>query len=163
MRAAVACAVVIAAGLAAWAQWQPLSSENLSQEALALLASKPGLATTVAQAGVARDPLSAQALFALSTVQQETGNPELARATLQRAVRLQPSNPETWLRLGQYDLASVQSKTGGEGLPEAALNELGAAIYLNPQSIAPEAIADGNPEAIAIQNDYVEALRASKR
>ncbi len=163
MSAAVAGAVVIAAGLAAWAQWQPLSSENLSQEALALLATKPGRATTVAQAAVTRDPLSAQALFALSTVQQETGNPELARATLQRAVRLQPSNPETWLRLGQYDLASVQSKTGGEGLPEAALNELGAAIYLNPQSIAPEAIADGNPEAITIQNDYVEALRASKR
>jgi tetratricopeptide (TPR) repeat protein len=105
-----------------------------------------------------RDPLSAQALFALSTVQQETGNPELARATLQRAVRLQPSNPETWLRLGQYDLASVQSKTGGEGLPEAALNELGAAIYLNPQSIAPEAIADGNPEDL--RADAISTRRA---
>ena len=43
------------------------------------------------------------------------------------------------------------------------MNELGAAIYLNPESISAEAIADGNPEAIAIQNDYVEALRASTR
>jgi O-Antigen ligase len=156
--AAVACVVLIGAGLAAWAQWQPLSSENLSQEALSLLATSPGRATTAAQAAVARDPLSVQALFALATVQQQTGNPELARATLQHAVRLQPSNPETWLRLGEYDLASV-----GEGRARAAVNELGAAIYLNPESIAPEAIAQGNPEAISIQNDYVEALRASGR
>jgi O-antigen ligase len=159
MSAAVACAVLIAAGLAAWAQWQPLSSENLSQEALTLLATNPRRAGAVAQAAVARDPLSAQALFALSTVQQETGNPELARATLQHAVRLQPSNPETWLRLGQYDLASVQLHGAGQGVPQAALQELGAAIYLNPESIAPEAIAEGNPEAITIQNDYVEAFR----
>ena len=41
--------------------------------------------------------------------------------------------------------------------------ELQAAVYLNPESIAPEAVADGNPEAITIQNDYVEALRASTR
>ncbi len=162
MRAAVACAVLIAAGLAAWAQWQPLSSENLSQEALTLLAANPGRASAAAQAAVARDPLSAQALFALSTVQQESGNPELARATLQHAVRLQPSNPETWLRLGQYDLASAQLHSGGEGVAQAALQELGAAIYLNPQSIGPEAIAEGNPEAISIQNDYVEAFRASR-
>jgi hypothetical protein len=159
--AAVACAVLIAAGLAVWAQWQPLSSENLSQEALSLVAANPGRASAVAQAAVARDPLSVQALFALSTVQQEAGNPEVARATLQHAVRLQPSNPETWLRLGQYDLSAVEGHTGGEGIPEAALHELGAAVYLNPESIAPEAIADGNPEAITIQNDYVEALRAS--
>ncbi len=161
IRAAVACAVLIAAGLAVWAQWQPLSSENLSQEALTVLAANPGRARAVAQAAVARDPLSAQALFALATVQQETGNPELARATLQHAVRLQPSNPETWLRLGQYDLASVQLHSAGEGVPQAALQELGAAIYLNPESIGPEAIADGNPEAITIQNDYVEAFRAA--
>jgi hypothetical protein len=76
-------------------------------------------------------------------------------------VRLQPSNPETWLRLGQYDLASVQLHSAGEGVPQAALQELGAAIYLNPESIGPEAIADGNPEAITIQNDYVEAFRAA--
>ena len=34
-------------------------------------------------------------------------------------------------------------------------------IYLDPESIAPELIARGDPEAITIQNDYVQALRAS--
>jgi hypothetical protein len=41
------------------------------------------------------------------------------------------------------------------------VKELGAAIYLNPESIAPEAIARLDPEAITIQNDYVQALRAA--
>ena len=95
---------------------------------------------------------SQPALFTLSAVQQATGEQMLARATLERAVRLQPSNPQTWLALGEHDVSAD---------PAAALGELGAAIFLNPESIAPELIAEGNPEAIAIQNDYVQALRGS--
>ncbi|HEY2718014.1 MAG TPA: O-antigen ligase family protein [Solirubrobacteraceae bacterium] len=151
MRIAVAAAAIVGALLAAWAQWQPQRSATASQQALTELASNPRGALSSAQTAVSRDPLSAQALFTLSAVQQATGKPALARATLQRAVRLQPSNPQTWLTLGQYDLASD---------PIAAEHELAAAIYLNPESVAPEAIVQGNPEAIAIQNDYVQALRA---
>ncbi len=151
-RAAVAGAVVIGALLAAWTQWQPERSANSSQQALARLARDPRGALDAAQAAVSQDPLSAQALFTLSAVQQAGGHPVLARATLQRAVRLQPSNPQTWLTLGRYDLSSNA---------RAAVNELAAAIYLNPESVSAEAIAQGNPEAIAIQNDYVQALRAA--
>jgi tetratricopeptide (TPR) repeat protein len=163
LSATVASAVVIAALLAAWAQWQPVRAEDASQRALLLVASDFSAASAAAQTAIADDPLSVQALFSLSTVQQATGSPELARATLQRAVRLQPSNPETWLRLGEYDLSTDRSNGGGanEGGARSALTELGAAIYLNPESIAPELIAQGNSEAITIQNDYVEALRAS--
>jgi hypothetical protein len=164
MSAAVAGAAVIAALLAAWVQWQPQHAEDSSQLALSQLASDPAAANATAQAAVARDPLSVQALFSLSTIQQASGQPALARATLQHAVRLQPSNPETWLHLGEYDLATARANTAGsaaEGGGRSAVNELGAAIYLNPQSIAPELVAQGNTEAITIQNDYVEALRAS--
>jgi hypothetical protein len=146
----LACAAMIAALLAAWTQWQPERSENASQQAIALLAHDPSGALAAAQSAVDRDPLSAQALITLATVQRASGHDVLARATLQRAVRLQPSNPQTWLTLGEYDLAAD---------PRAALSELGAAIYLNPESIAPEAIAVGYPEAIEIQNDYVRALQ----
>jgi tetratricopeptide (TPR) repeat protein len=146
----LACAAVIAGLLAAWTQWQPERSENASQQAIALLAHDPRGALAAAQRAVDRDPLSAQALITLATVQRASGHDVLARATLQRAVRLQPSNPQTWLTLGEYDLAAD---------PRAALSELGAAIYLNPESIAPEAIAVGYPEAIEIQNDYVRALQ----
>jgi hypothetical protein len=154
MRVGVATAAVIAALLAAWSQWQPQRSVNASQEALALLASNPHAALAKAQTGVARDPLSAQALIVLAAVQQSTGEPALAKATLQRAVRLQPSNPQTWLALARQDLTSE---------PAVALKELQAAIYLNPESIAPEAIAPPypNPESVEIYDDYVQALRAT--
>jgi len=154
VRIAIAVAAIVGALLAAWVQWQPQRSATASQQALTELASNPRGALSTAQTAVSRDPLSAQALFTLSAVQQATGRPELARATLQRAVRLQPSNPQTWLTLGQYDLAKD---------PRAAERELAAAIYLNPESVSPEAIAQGNPEAITIQNEYVQALRAASK
>jgi O-antigen ligase len=152
-RGAMAVAALVGALLAAWAQWQPQRSANASQQALAQLASNPKGALASAQAGTSRDPLSAQALFTLSTVEQASGQPALARASLQRAVHLQPSNPQTWLALARYDLSSD---------PAAALKELQAAIYLNPESISPEAIADDIPESLAIQSDYVQALRATE-
>jgi hypothetical protein len=164
MSAGVAGATIVAVLLAGWVQWAPQSSENASQEALALVGSDVNAATAAARRGVARDPLSVQALFSLSAVQQASGEPALARATLVRAVNLQPSNPETWLHIGEYDLSADRSNAyadGAEGSGASAMTELGAAIYLNPESIAAEAVADGNPEAIAIQNDYVEALRFS--
>ena len=159
--AAVACAAMIAALLAGWAQWQPQRSADASQRALALLARDASDAEVAARAAVARDPVSAQALFTLATVQRAGGRPAIARATLQRAVRLQPSNPQTWLTLGEFDLAQARAGSLGAAGAQAALHEIGAAIYLNPELIAPEAIASGNREAITAQNDYVEALRAS--
>lgn len=151
VRAGVAGAVLVAATLAAWTQWQPQRSEDAREEALALLAHDPRGATEAANAAIARDPLSVEALFALAQVQQVSGQASLARATLQRAVRLQPSNPQTWLALGRYDLASD---------PRTALKELQAVIYLNPESIAPEAL-EKEHEAVEIHNDYIQALRAT--
>ncbi len=139
LRAGIALAVVVGALLAAWTEWQPQRSVDASENALALLPRDPVAARSAAQAGVERDPLSVVALFKLSAVQHATGGSALARATLQKAVRLQPSNPETWLTLGEYDLASN---------PRAALVEIRAAVYLNPESIP-------------TQNAYVEALRAA--
>jgi tetratricopeptide (TPR) repeat protein len=139
LRLAVAILVVVGALLAAWTEWQPQRSIDASEQALALLRRNPVAALAAAQAGVQRDPLSATALFRLAAVQHETGQSALARATLQQAVRMQPSNPEAWVTLGEYDLRTD---------PAAAVRELRAAVYLDPQSIA-------------TQNAYVEALRAA--
>ena len=65
---------------------------------------------------------------------------------------MQPANPQAWLALGQFDLSRD---------PRAALADLGAVIYLNPASVSAEALASHDPEAIAIYNDYVRALRAT--
>jgi tetratricopeptide (TPR) repeat protein len=154
-RIAIAGAVLVAALLAMWSQWQPQRSEEAAQQADALLAAHdPRAASAAANTAIARDPLSVEALLTLANVQQASGQPALARATLERAVRLQPSNPQTWLALGQHD---------GTSDPVAAVTELRAAIYLDPESIAPEAIAEGRPEAISIQDDYIQALQATEQ
>jgi Flp pilus assembly protein TadD len=153
LRLGIAAAVAIAALLAAWAQWQPQRSADTSQEALALSATDPGAARTDAQNAVDYDPVSAEALFILSTIQQHAGQSALARATLVRAVHLQPSNPQTWKALGEYDLQN--------GKPTAALNELRATVYLNPLAVAPLSEIQYDPELLAIQNAYIEALRES--
>lgn len=138
VRIGVAVAVVAGALLAAWTEWQPQRSVEASEQAVALIKQNPQAALDAAQAGVERDPLSAVALFRLSAVEHAIGESALARATLQKAVQMQPSNPETWLTLGEYDLKSN---------PRAAVGELRAAVYLNPESIA-------------AQNAYVQALQA---
>jgi hypothetical protein len=151
LRVGVAVAAVIAALLAAWAQWQPQRSADASQEALALSARDPTGARSAAQAAVSHDPLSAEALFALSTIQQHAGQAALARATLVRAVHLQPSNPQTWQALGEYDLRT--------GNPKNALDELRATVYLNPEAVAPLSVIEHDPGLLAIQNAYLQALR----
>jgi cytochrome c-type biogenesis protein CcmH/NrfG/O-antigen ligase len=148
----VAGAALVAAMLALWSQWQPQRSEEARQQAYAQLeAHNPLAANAAARTAIARDPLSVEALFTLADVQQASGRPALARATLERAVRLQPSNPQPWLVLGRYELRA--------GDAAAAANALQAAIFLNPESISPEAIAEGRHEAIRIRNEYIEALR----
>jgi hypothetical protein len=139
----IGLAIVIVAGalLAAWTEWQPQRSVDASEQALVLLSRNPVAARGAAQAGVDRDPLSAQALFTLSAIEHATGEVALARATLQKAVRQQPSNPQTWLTLGLYDMTAN---------PRAAVSELRAAVYLNPESVP-------------IQNAYVQALRTAPK
>jgi O-Antigen ligase len=153
VRIAIAVCAIAAALLAAWSQWQPQRSEEARQQALEELASNPSRALADAHLAVSRDPLSPLALITLASVQQVGGHPALARATLQKAVREQPSNPQTWLALGRYE----------EKLdPASAVKELEAAIYLDPESIAPELLTPGRDrEAVEIYNDYIDALRAA--
>jgi O-antigen ligase/Flp pilus assembly protein TadD len=151
LRVGIAVAVVVGALFAAWAQWQPQRSADASQEALALSARNPPAARSAARAAVAYDPVSAEALFTLSTIQQHAGQSALARATLVRAVHLQPSNPQTWQTLGEYDLRN--------GNPKDAMSELRAAVYLNPEAIAPLPAIQYDPALLALHNDYLEALR----
>jgi len=131
-------AVVLVAGLAgAWAIWQPQRSVDASDAALeALLDGHVADARAHADDAVARDPLSIDALFTLAAVERVARAPQAAREALQRAVELQPANPESWLRLGQFEL--------DQGRVRRALRLLGAAIYLDPRG----------PEA---QNAYAQA------
>ncbi len=150
----IALAVLIAALLAAWAEWQPQRSQEASNRALvALDAHNPGAALAAAHTAVDRDPLAAEALITLAAVQEGAGQSAAARATYERAVHLQPSNWQTWEALGEYELRA--------GDPRSALDALRAAVYLNPQAVAPRATIGQDQELLTLQDDYLQALRAT--
>ncbi len=154
-RLGLAAVALAAALLAAWSQWQPQRSEDARQQALERLGHDRSGALAAAREAVSRDPLSPLAAITLAEIEQATGLPARARADLQKLVREQPSNPQTWLALGRYDLAHD---------PRMALAAMNAAIYLNPESIAPELLSPqrADREAIEIYNEYIQALRASR-
>ena len=152
-RLLLAGVVVAAALLVAWTQWQPQRSEEARQQALTLAEEGHRRASVeAAHTAVSRDPVSAEARFALAAVQEAAGLSARARDTLQRAVRMQPSNPQTWIELARFDLRDR---------PRAALREFQAAVYLNPESISPEEVAGpaAQPESIEIYDRLVELIR----
>ncbi len=142
-RIALAAVVLVAGIAAAWAIWQPQRAVDAGDAALtALLDGHVQEARAHAKDAVAIDPLSIDALFTLAAVERAASAPQGAREALQRAVELQPANPESWLRLGQFEL--------DQGNVRRALRLLGAAIYLDPRG----------PEA---QTEYARAQQRNAR
>lgn len=121
--------LLVAAGLlAAWTAWQPLRSINAGNDALAKLGEGPRSypqALDLARTARDRNPLSLDPLFEIAVIQATSGQRDAARNTLEDAVRLQPSNPASWLRLAEFELDTN---------PRRALRLLGPALYLDPKS-----------------------------
>jgi cytochrome c-type biogenesis protein CcmH/NrfG len=132
-RAALAAVVLLVAVAAAWSAWQPLRSVHAGHDALAALDAAPRDPTAVdrarklAQQAEDRNPLSVEPLFDRAVVETVAGRKDAARVALEDAVRLQPSNPATWLRLADFALHQ-------EANPARALGYLGPALYLDPRS-----------------------------
>ena len=123
--------LTLAAGLAgAWAIWQPQRAVGRGDAALtALVGGRVEAALADAQDAAAIDPLSIDPLLTLAAAQRADRQSAAARATFERIVRLQPANPESWLRYGQFELQA--------GRTRRALRLLAAALYLDPRG--PEA------------------------
>ncbi len=138
---ALAAGAIVVLGLAvAWSEWQPLRSQEAQAQALAALShGNPAAARSTILTAINRDPLSVDGLFDLATIETAAGNPTGARAALVRAVRLVPSNPRAWEQLAAFDLSL--------GNRAAALQDLGPALYLDPESYAGI-------------NQYLDTLRA---
>jgi O-antigen ligase len=127
-RAVLAGAALLVALIAAWATWQPLRSQDAMDDALAALERKDVKAARAdAQAAEDRNPLAVEPLFVRSVVEQQAGDRTGARGALEDAVKLQPTNPEPWLRLASYAL-------NVEHDPAQAEAALGPALYLDPRS-----------------------------
>jgi len=127
-RAVGAATVALVALATAWAVWQPLRADTLSQDALATLDTGNGDAAR-RQAQQAHDinPLSLDPLYTLSTVEAAAGRNSAARRALEQAVRLQPANPDPWLRLAEFELNTLKR-------PRVAMTAIRPALYLDPRS-----------------------------
>lgn len=133
LRAASATLVVIVALAAAWATWQPWRSNQAATASLAALDSAQAHHSSLAPARALaikahnRNPLSVDPLFDLAAVYTVAGNKKLARETLEQAIKLQPANPATYLRLADFEL-NVANR------PIQAVRLIRLAFSLDPRS-----------------------------
>jgi Tfp pilus assembly protein PilF len=132
-RAATAVVVLAVTGAVTWSQWQPLRSANAADDALAALSVHDfARARALALTADRRDPVSVDPLFDLAVIETAAGNRAAAHRALDRAVRRQPANPGTWLRLAEFDLTELDN-------PTAALKNLRPALFLDPRSFVIQA------------------------
>jgi hypothetical protein len=124
----VAAAVVLAiAVMAAWSALQPVRAVH-AQDAVfdRLEKNAPEAAASIARIAHERNPLAIEPLFELAAIEQALGRNAEAGRALGQAIDLEPANPETWRRLGQFRLHVMND-------PDGALRAFQAAYYLDPR------------------------------
>ena len=142
LRALTVFMVIAIALAAAWTAYQPVRAVHAGDAAFEQLdLGQPETAAAIALIATQRNPLSVDPLFELAAIEEARGRTPQAEAALERAVELQPANAETWRRLGELRLSTLND-------PKGALSAFQAAYYLDPQ----------NPESTS---DVVEASRAA--
>jgi hypothetical protein len=138
-RVALATGALVLGLLAAWTAWQPLRSVHADNQALAIADKDYTKALADTQDAQDRNPLSIDPLLTRAVVENTAHHRDRARAALIEAVRLQPSNPQTWEYLSRFAVDQQHD-------PTLALRLLGPALYLDPKS----------PTGA---QDYLDALR----
>jgi hypothetical protein len=126
--------IVAVALCAAWAAYQPQRADSANNQALDLLATKQ-LPAAEKQADRARslDPASVSPLWTKAAVKIAQGNLKAAEVLFQSAVFDQPSNPEAWTRLAEFELYRNNQ-------PRKALDIVKGAIYLDPRSASAQTV-----------------------
>lgn len=127
-RIGVALVVVAAAAVAVPAVMQEWRAQRKGDKALELVsAGRYPEARAAALRAKDLNPLSAEPYFELSAVDDAAGDRRGALFALQRAVQIEPANPEAWRRLGSYYLESLSD-------PARAITALHGALFLDPLS-----------------------------
>ncbi|MDQ4071627.1 MAG: O-antigen ligase family protein, partial [Actinomycetota bacterium] len=154
-RIAGAVGVVLTGTLLAGAIWQPERSSRANAQALEEL-EKGDLAGAAKTARDAReaDPLSPRPRFAQASIEAAAGRDAMARKTLESTVLAFPGDPQTWLRLAEFELSV--------GKPRRALEVIRGALYLDPFSKAARRVRE-QARAAAIAEVRTRTRRAVKR
>jgi O-antigen ligase len=125
--ASIAAATLALALVIAWTQWQPLRSyDSYNAAEIALANHHYVLASADARTASSQDPVDFWPIVWLAYAQFDMHHERAAYATMVRAVRLQPSNPQTWYQLALFDWYSLDEA-------KAALQADQRALFLDPQ------------------------------
>lgn len=126
VRLAGAGLVLVIAVTAAWSALQPVRAANATDVAqVRFERGEVGPAASIARIASDRNPLSVDPLFQLSAIEISAGNFPPAKAALERAVELEPANPEAWRQLGRLRLDQLNDARG-------ALRAFQYAYFLDP-------------------------------
>jgi hypothetical protein len=147
LRVGAAALFVVCGLVASWTAFQPVRAVNASDEAFERLAAgAPEAAASIATIATERNPLSVDALFDLAAIENANNRPAAALAALERAAELEPGNPETWRRLGRFQLYDLDQ-------PEQAVRSLRTALILDPVSMTSRSDVIKASRAAAAQDD----------
>jgi cytochrome c-type biogenesis protein CcmH/NrfG len=127
-RAVCVAAAVLLVLATAWTVYQPQRADTIAQDAMdALDTGNADKARKQAQRARDINPLSLDPLYALATIETAANRNSAARRAFEQAVRLQPANPDPWVRLAEFELTTLQR-------PKVALTAIRPALYLDPRS-----------------------------
>jgi tetratricopeptide (TPR) repeat protein len=134
VRLVPALLVLAVALCAAWAVYQPQRADRANNQALDLLAKKRyAAATQKADHAHSINPASLTPVWTKAAVDVAQGNLHAAEVQFQTAVFDQPSNPEAWTRLAEFELYRNNQ-------PQKAIEIVRGAIYLDPRSAAAQTV-----------------------
>jgi ABC-2 type transport system permease protein len=100
------------------------------QKVLAAIGESPARVIRLADDARSLDPFAIEPLFQAADAQLALGNARRAWGLYLQAAEVQPDNKETWVRLGQFELAAPPD---GLGCPRLALPHLQRFVELDPQ------------------------------
>ena len=102
-RPLAAAGVAVALLAAVYSLTAPWLAANRTSDAYS--ASSPSAAASAARDASNLNPFAVEPIWALAAAYSFVGDRSNALAQYRRATRLQPENPETWVQLGEYELA----------------------------------------------------------
>jgi hypothetical protein len=134
VRLVPAVLVILVALCAAWAVWQPQRSNAANQDALDLLAqNKLAAAAKKADEAQSINPAALSPIWTKAAVAVAQKDMPEAEVLYQRAVFDEPSNPEAWTRLAEFELYR-------NNRPARALEIIEGALYLDPRSAGAQTV-----------------------
>ena len=134
-RAHAAGAVLVTTLLCCWAIWQPQAAARANDRALDSI-ERGDFEAAEREAADARelDPYSTEPLFLRGDALAGQGQGVAAHQALELAVREHPRDPDTWLRLSDFEFRELD-------LPERAIVTVETARPLDPKSLRLQSLA----------------------